>query len=178
MIHVDDVTYFTRGYCFALALELHARAGFPLRVFHSDNDHHHHALVKLPDGQFLDVRGIQNRDAIKRHWGPGILRAVGPDFFKDWSENVEVSLGKLGKKRLNRVANKLLQRLVTLKCTECPAIKVVSREPCFYDFTEVTTICPRCEKDPKKKARHDRLLVPSRGTTRKAKHDRRAQNKK
>lgn len=155
-MNYPDIYFFTQGYCYALALELHKRAGFGLRVLYGEKADH--ALVQTPDGQYLDVRGLQSRRVLDAFWGKCTLQAVGPSFFADWSFGVAEDIGRLYPSRLDRVATRLLKNLVTLKCTECPAIKMVPREPCFYDFKEVETICPGCVKDTKKVKAHERRL--------------------
>lgn len=71
--------------------------------------------------------------------------------------------GKPAKEKCKCWEQEPIKNPVTLKCTECPATIVVEDEPDFMDMKLIVTICPECAKDPKKKAAHDRLLVPRRG---------------
>ena len=150
----DDVTYFTEGFCYALAIELHRRLGFGIRAFLSDR--RNHAVVRTPDGQYLDIRGLHTRKTFKAFWGPGKLKIVKPEYFDEWDLLASIHLGDVDSTRVKRAARRIIKNLVTLKCTECPAIKMVQREPCFFDFKEVETICPSCAEDPRKVKAHER----------------------
>lgn len=51
---------------------------------------------------------------------------------------------------------------VLLVCIECPKRLKVEREPDFFDFKEIETLCPECTKDPEKLARYKASLKPAR----------------
>ena len=106
-----DVEYFTEAYCYALALELHARRGWPLWICHDiDMRDGVHALVRLPDGLYLDVCGARTAQAVKADWHGTIFRRVSPGYFDGWSGDDSLC-GPLRKSRVDRVASKLLARL-------------------------------------------------------------------
>lgn len=140
-----DHVYFTEGYCHTLALWFHEHMGYELRLLSGalEGDH---ALVKVPGGLYLDIRGLQTREELKRYWKYGRLQVVSKAYFQNWSAYAaESSLGPFEARRLTRVVKKLMKNLVTLKCTQCLAQKVVERTEDFYDFKVIEIICPTCK---------------------------------
>jgi hypothetical protein len=103
--------YFTEGYCHELALELNRRTGWELWACVSpgsqNGDGGCHALVRLPDGWFLDIEGVRDADQVKTSWPDTVLRRVSPGYFRGWSDE----WGPVDIRRVRRAADKLLRSL-------------------------------------------------------------------
>jgi hypothetical protein len=104
----QERVYFTEAFCFGLALELHARTGWPLWVLHDPEiGDGVHALVRRPDGQFVDIDGVQTQAQVKAEWPEGWLRTVSPRYFDDW-DTYDPELGVLCPFRVAVAAERLL----------------------------------------------------------------------
>jgi hypothetical protein len=100
------IDYFTQGLCHELALEINRRTDWPLWACIEDDGFERrgvHALVRLPDGRFLDVRGLQDKDEVRSHWKRPQLRRVSAGYFKDWWHYEEIN-----RARVRRTAARLL----------------------------------------------------------------------
>ena len=102
------VDYFSNGYCHELALELNRRTGWELWAcversadFSSCGVH---ALVRLPDGRFLDVFGSQAASEVHKRWPRCVLRRVSRRYCADW----EGLWGPTNRRLVTRTANSLL----------------------------------------------------------------------
>lgn len=68
--------WYTEGDCWALALAVHRMTGWPLTALgYADEDSTPreergwvHVVVRMPDGQLLDVRGIRDEDTCAREF--------------------------------------------------------------------------------------------------------------
>lgn len=75
---------FMEGGCYALALALNKRFGWPLYVMGVEEDenvedsHFHHCVVKHPSGSFIDVCGPQTPQELEQIWGDP-LAPISPD---------------------------------------------------------------------------------------------------
>lgn len=70
------VLRYTNGECGALAEAIHKRTGWPIHVL-KERGIRLHAVVKTPDGRYLDVEGLWPRDLLLRHWRATSLAPVG-----------------------------------------------------------------------------------------------------
>lgn len=92
----DYIDYFTEEYCDQLAIALHKKTGWQLFVCAEDwlNEEAHdercygegviHVLVRLPDGTFLDINGIQTEDQVLQKWPDTFLRVTEGCCFRTW----------------------------------------------------------------------------------------------
>lgn len=103
--------YFTEGYCHELALEISRRTGWELWACvypgSPGGDGGCHALVRLPDGWFLDVEGCRDADEVKTSWPGTVLRRVSAGYFRHWSDD----WGPVNRRRVVSAANRLLREL-------------------------------------------------------------------
>jgi len=80
----DLHSYFTEAFCHLLALELHARTGLSLWACVEPGLGGVHALVRLPDGRYLDVCGARTSAEVRTDWPHAVMRRVSPAYFADW----------------------------------------------------------------------------------------------
>lgn len=68
----EEVDDFTAGDCWKLAREIHLQGAGRLTgvVDEKDPSFWIHMVVELPDGNFLDVYGIQSREQLMERWAP------------------------------------------------------------------------------------------------------------
>lgn len=100
------VEYFTNGACHTLAIEIHKRTGWKLYVLLEPHDYGvnpMHALVKLPDGRYLDACGIQTREELFKSWPAAYLRRASTKYFEGW--------GKWSPKRACVAATRILEMI-------------------------------------------------------------------
>lgn len=67
----DTELRFTNGECGALAEAIHRRTGWPIAVITTSCAHleeSQHAVVKIPDGRYVDIEGIWTEDDLLAHW--------------------------------------------------------------------------------------------------------------
>lgn len=76
-IDTDVEDAFTFGDCWCLAKELHDIAGYPIYAIgcaytgpNETNRDWCHMFVALPDGNFLDIRGVWDEEAMLEEWSP------------------------------------------------------------------------------------------------------------
>lgn len=76
----EAITAFTEGDCWALALSINKRTGWPI-IFLCDEsfldgdevpeDYWMHVLVKHPSGKWLDVHGLNTPKQMRKYWCTG-----------------------------------------------------------------------------------------------------------
>jgi hypothetical protein len=102
------IDYFTQAFCHELALEISRRTGWELWACVESPDDCEpqgvHALVRMPGGLFLDVRGPQTAAEACSHWQGAVIRRVSARYFAAWSECHE----PLDRRRVRRTAERLL----------------------------------------------------------------------
>lgn len=54
------------GQCHALAQAIHDATGWPMVVWSMEEGGNDHAMVKTPDGRYLDVEGVHTADEVRR----------------------------------------------------------------------------------------------------------------
>jgi hypothetical protein len=69
----QDVEAFTSGACGLLAEAIHETTGWEPACFWNGFSACGHAFVRMPDGLYLDIRGVHtHREMLDSHWGqPG-----------------------------------------------------------------------------------------------------------
>lgn len=114
-----EIDAFTRGDCWALALDIHKQFGLPVVFFVGfenslpENDEEifwGHAFNRLPDGNYLDIHGIQSKRQIMECWSlklhgndkPAIVRPshattvkILSEFNRSYNESTAVAIRKL-----------------------------------------------------------------------------------
>jgi hypothetical protein len=69
MISDDDIHTFTKGACYILADVISEMTGWPRCGFEAFSGYFTgHAFVRMPDGRYLDVLGIQAEDEIRKRY--------------------------------------------------------------------------------------------------------------
>jgi hypothetical protein len=111
-----DREQFSEGYCHELALVLHARTGWELWTCVEPGLGGVHALVKLPDGRFLDIEGARSAAQVHEDWPGTVLRRVSARYFEEWGTPPDWGttaqlIGPYCPTRTRRAATRLLNRL-------------------------------------------------------------------
>lgn len=104
----DDAGYFTKAYCYELALELHECTSWDLYVCLQPglNWLAVHALIRRPDGLYLDISGTSTRERLSEAWPKTVLRRVSAAYFDSWDS----FYGPVDRDRVRSAAKKLLDR--------------------------------------------------------------------
>lgn len=84
-------TVFTTGQCHALALALHERTGWPIRVLAYGRKgaavtSGNHLVVVDPDGNAVDIEGRRPLAEAKRQWGLGRAIPVSPGYVQKMAD--------------------------------------------------------------------------------------------
>jgi len=90
--HEDTVLRYTNGECGALAEAISRRTGWPISLLEIGDEPRaaEHAVVRAPDGRYLDIQGLWTARDLLNHWSPhddsARLRGVGEyEWDEEWS---------------------------------------------------------------------------------------------
>jgi len=68
VLDADAVAVFTEGWCWALAVALEARTGWPIVLLVTSHGLWVHAGVRRPDGKVVDIEGPSDPETWVRKW--------------------------------------------------------------------------------------------------------------
>lgn len=87
---VSDEVMFTKGDCYVLALEINRITNWPIVDINK-----HHACVKTPCGNYLDVNGSYSFEEISKIWGSEDFYEFNPKdedyYFQEWGPHFDNS---------------------------------------------------------------------------------------